>query len=190
MQCSYKTNRRNTRLVRLYILSEAYFKYQIFYLNQCVLKHNNDYQLAESTSNMINTIFNGQTTASDFIKSEDEKTNEVIETYNEYQSFLNKTFLDKKVVDAFCKASEHSFGTMLKINSTGFSSQITALILYNSGEISKQQVQNALKDYCIFTKKTKKLNTKLFKKTITSIEKLYSEILEKKIIRLNKKIIQ
>lgn len=186
MQRSAKTNRRNERLLRLYILSEAYFKYQMFYLNQCVVNNNTDYKTAESTSMLINTIFNGQTKPADFIKTEDEATNEVIEKYKDYQKFLDKTYLDKSIVDAFCKASEHSFGTTLKINSTGFSYQIIALFHYNNGGITKQELQDALVDYCIFTKKTKKLNTKLFKKTVTSIEKLYTEILDKKIIRLHK----
>lgn len=190
MKCSYKTSRRNTRLVRLYVLSEAYFKYQMFYLNQCTLNHKNNYQLAENTSMMINTIFNGQTKPTDFIKSEEEAVNDVIDKHKDYQGFLNKTFLDKTVVDAFCKASEHNLGTILKINSTGFSSQISALILYNAGEITKEQLHSALIDYCIFTKTTKKLNTRLFKKTITSIEKLYTEILNKKTIRQHKKLIK
>lgn len=190
MQQSAKTNRRNERLLRLYILSEAYFKYQMFYLNQCMVNNNTDYKTAESTSMLINTIFNGQTSPADFIKTEDEATNEVIEKYKDYQKFLDKTNLDKSIVDAFCKASEHSFRTTLKINSTGFSYQIIALIHYNNGNITKEQLQDALVDYCIFTKKTKKLNTKLFKSTVTSIEKLYTEILNKKISRLYKQLKQ
>lgn len=183
-----KKERRNSRLIRLYILSEAYNRYQMFYLNQCVLKHSSNYDLAENTSMLINTIFKGETKPVDFLKDENQASNDLIDSHKEYQNFLNKTYLDKAVVDAFCKASEHNFGSILKINSIPFTRQIGLLTLYNVGEINKEQLQEALTDFCIFTKKTKKLNTKLLKKTVHSIEKLYTEILNKKIARTIKTI--
>lgn len=178
-----KIERRNSRLIRLYILSEAYNRYQMFYLNQCVLKHSSNYVLAENTSTLINTIFKGETKPSDFLKDENQAINDLIDSHQSYQYFLNKTHLDKVIVDAFCKSSEHNFGSILKINSIAFTRQVAVLTLYNAGEITKEQLQEALIDFCIFTKKTKKLNTTLLKKTVYSIEKLYTEILNKKIAR-------
>jgi hypothetical protein len=178
---------RTSRLLRLYVLSEAYYRYQMFYLSESLLKHKTDYKTAENTSFLINSIFNGETTPADFIKSQDETINEVIEKYNEYNNFLNETLLDKEVIDAFCRAAEHNSRTLLKTNSVGFQNQIEALIRYNTKEVTKEQIQNALVDYCIFTKKTKKMNFTLFKKTVYSIEKLYTEILEKKVNRKKKK---
>ena len=96
---------------------------------------------------------------------------------------MDKSYFDKLVVDAFCKASEHSDETMLTINSVSFLFQIEALLNYNRGLITKKQMQERMVDYCIFSKKTKKLNTRLFKKTIHSIEKLYTEILNKRTFR-------
>ena len=182
-----KKDYRNIRLIRLYILSEAYYRYQIFYLSESLLKNKTDYKTAEKTSFFINSIFNGDTSPSDFIKTQDEAANEVIDNYNEYKRFLENTFLNKEVVDAFCRSVEHNSRTTLKINSVGFTNQISELIRYNCGEVTKKQIENALVDYCIFTKKPKKMNFRLFKKTVYSIENLYTEILKKKINRKLKK---
>lgn len=183
LEVKYRQGRRSLRLFDLYNLSQAYLKYQLFYLCQSNLKDSTDYNQAEYTSLLINTILNGDTVPADFIQTQDEETNELIENYQDYQSFLDKSDLDKLVVDAFCKASEHNFGSIIKINSVAFIFQIEALIDYNMGLITKKQIQERLVDYCIFSKKTKKLNTVLFKKTIHSIEKLYNEILSKRTLR-------
>jgi hypothetical protein len=136
----------------------------------------------------INTFFEVETTPAYFIHTQDETNNELIETYQDYQSFINNTFLDANVIDAFCKASEHSFNTMLKINSSIFAKQIGALALYNLGQITKKEVEEQMVDFCIFSKKETKINKRLLKKTIHTIEKLYSEILTKKTLRQNNKL--
>lgn len=183
LEVKYRQDRRSWRLSDLYVLSQAYFKYQLFDLCRSKLKDSTDYNQAECTSMLINTFLNGETVPADFIQTQDEATNELIENYQDYQSFLDKCDLDKLVVDAFCKASEHNFGTMLKINSVAFIFQIEALLEYNIGLITKKQIQERMVDYCIFSQKTKKLNTRLFKRTIHSIEKLYTEILSKRTLR-------
>jgi hypothetical protein len=182
-----KLERRNTRLVRLYVLSEAYNKYQKFYLSQCTLNHDSDYKSAENTSMFINKFFNGETVPSDFIKTEEQSINDIIEKHKEYQEFISNTHLDKSIIDAFCKASEHGSNTALKINSIPFNRQIATIALYNVGQITKEEAEEHIVDYCIFTNTNKKLNTRLFKRTVQSIEELYTEILNKKIIRLYKK---
>ena len=182
-EVNYKQDRRSSRLFKLYVLSQAYHNYQLFYLSQCALNHSTEYNSGENTSMLMNTIFNLKTTPADFIQTQDEANNELIARYQEYESFLDISYLDKQVLDAFCKASEHSFGTILKINSVAFVHQIEALFVYNAEIITKKQAQERLVDYCIFSQKTKKLNTVLFKKTIHSIEKLYTEILSKRTLR-------
>lgn len=183
LEVKYKHDRRSSRLFDLYVLSQAYFKYQLFYLCQSKLKDGTDYNMDENTSMLINTFFKRETAPADFMQTQDESSNEVIALYQDYQSFLDIGFLDKNVVDAFCKASEHNFGSTLKINSAAFANQILTLTQYNSEEITKNQIQERLVDYCIFSQKTKKLNTILLKKTIHSIEKLYTEILSKRALR-------
>jgi hypothetical protein len=183
LDVKYRQDRRCLRLFDLYVLSKAYYHYQLFYLSKCALNHSIEYDTDEITSMLMNTIFNLETTPADFIQTQDEANNEIIEKYQEYESFLDKSYLDKLVVDAFCKAFEHNFGTMLKINSVSLLFQIRALLDYNRGLITKKQIQERMVDYCIFSKKTKKLNTRLFKKTIHSIEKLYTEILNKRTLR-------
>jgi hypothetical protein len=132
---------------------------------------------------LINTIFNSETTPSDFIESEDDSIDKVIDSNKEYKAFLNKTFLNKEIVDSFCRATEHN-NMSLKFN-IGFNHQIKILTLYNSGQLSKSQFEESFVDFCIFTRSTKKINLKQFKNTINSIEKLYIEILLKKTQRLN-----
>lgn len=183
LEVNYKQDRRSSRLFDLYVLSQAYHKYQLFCLCKCSINHNTDYILGENTSMLMNAILKLETTPSDFIKSQDEANNELIEKYQDYESFLDNNHLDKHVVDAFCKASEHSSGTILKINSVAFIFQIEALLEYNLELITKKQLQQRMVDYCILSKKTKKLNTVLFKKTIHFIEKLYTEIQNKRTLR-------
>ncbi len=179
LEVKYRQDRRSLRLFDLYVLSKAYHHYQLFYLCKCTLNHSIEYNTGKSTSMLMNSIFNLETTPADFIQTQDVANNELIEKYQEYESFLDKSYLDKLVVDAFCKVFEHNFGTMLKINSVAFLFQIEALLDYNIGLITKKQIKERMVDYCIFSKKTKQLNTRLLKKTIHSIEKLYTEILNK-----------
>ncbi|MGZ9676419.1 hypothetical protein [Flavobacterium sp. GNP001] len=188
LDVQYRKGQRCLRLSDLYVLSKAYHKYHVFYLGKYVLNHSKEYNSCESTSMLMNTIFNLETTPADFIQTQDEATNELIEYYQDYQSFLDKSHLDKQVLDAFCKAYEHNFGTMLKINSVTFIFQVEALLEYNIGLITKKELHERLVDYCIFSQRTKKLNTSVFKKTIHSIEKLYSEILNKRAVRQRKKV--
>ncbi|MFT5244457.1 MAG: hypothetical protein ACI8QQ_002397, partial [Psychroserpens sp.] len=183
LDIKYRQDRRCVRLYDLCVLSKAYHKYQVFYLSKYALNHSKEYNSGERTSMLMNTIFDLETTPADFIQTQDEATNELIENYQDYQIFLDKSHLDKQVLDVFCKAFEHNFGTMLKINSVAFVGQIQALMEYNLGLITKKQMQKRIVDYCIFSQKTKKLNTRLFKRTIHSIEKLYTEILSKKTLR-------
>lgn len=188
LEVKYRQDRRSSRLIELYFLSQAYHKYQLFNLCKCALNNSTEYNSSENTSMLMNTIFDLETTPSDFIQTQDEANNELLEKYLDYKSFLDKSDLDKLVVDAFCKASEHNFGTMLKINSVPFMFQIEVLIDYNLGLITIKQLRESFVDYCIFTKKTKKINTRLFKKIIHSIEKLYSEISTKRTLRQINKI--
>lgn len=188
LEVKYNQDRRSLRLFDLYVLAQAYHKYQLFNLCQSNLKFSTNHNMAENTSMLMNALFKIETTSADFIQSQDEANNELIEIYQDYEKFLDNNHLDKQVVDAFCKASEHNFGSMFKINSVAFVFQIEALLEYNLGLISKKQVQERMVDYCIFSKKTKKLNTVLFKKTIHSIEKLYTEILNKRTLRQKNKL--
>ena len=184
----YRKGQRCLRLCDLYILSTAYRKYQVFHLSKDALNHSKEYNLCESTSALMNTIFNLETTPADFIQTQDEETNELIENYQDYQSFLNKCNLDKQVVDAFCKAVEHNFGVMFKLKFVVFIHQVEALLEYNIGFITKKELHERLVDYCVFSQRKKKLNQSVFKKTIHSIEKLYSEILNKRAVRQRKKV--
>lgn len=188
LDVKYRQDRRTLRLFDLYVLCKAYHHYQLFYLSKCALNHSIEYDTDEMTSMLMNTIFNLETTPADFIQTQDEANNELIEKYQDYESFLDKSYLDRLVVDAFCKAFEHNFGTMLEINSVSLLFQIRALLDYNRGLITKKELYERLVDYCIFSQRTKKLNTSLFKKTIHSIEKLYSEILNKRAVRQRKKV--
>lgn len=184
-----KQHKRHDRLMRLYVLSEAYYKYQMLYLSQCAVRHGISYSTAESTSQMINTIFNGDTSASDFVTSDDELTNHVIDYYNDYKAFVKSNVtVPKEVLNAFTRQAEHGNKTLLKFNHSGFHRQITALVMYNYGEITKAQLNDHLKDFCIFSKTPKKMNTVLFKRTIYTVEKLYQEILYIKTARALKKL--
>jgi hypothetical protein len=182
-----KRHKRSLRLWKLCVLANAYYKYQIFYLNECLLKHDTDYKQAENTSMLINSIFNGETVPADFVKSQEESENELIEKHQDYQDYLNQSMLDKETVDAFCKASEHGKSSLLKINSIIFVKQIETLLTYNFGLITKEQAEKGILDYCIFSRKPKKLNTKLFKNTVYFIERLYNEIESKKNFRTQNK---
>jgi len=183
LEVKYRQDRRSLRLFKLSVLSKAYYNYQLFYFSKCALNRSTEYNSAESTSMQMNNIFSLETTPANFIKTQDEANNELIENYQKYESFLDNSYLDKLVVDAFCKASEHNFGTMLKTNSVAFVCQIEALLEYSLGSITKKQLQERMVDYCIFSKKNKKLNSVLLKKTIHSIEKLYTEIKSKRTLR-------
>lgn len=184
-----KQQKRHDRLMCLYVLSEAYYKYQMLYLSQCAVRHGVSYSTAESTSQMINTIFNGNTSASDFVTSEDDMANHVIDYYNEYKAFVNSNVtVPIEVLNAFTRQAEHGNKTLLKFNHNGFQRQITALIMYNCGEITKAQLKDHLKDFCIFSKTPKKMNTVLFKRTIYTVESLYQEILSIKTARTLKKL--
>jgi hypothetical protein len=186
LDIKYRQDRRCVRLYDLCVLSKAYNKYQVFHLSKYALNHSKEYNSGERTSMLMNTIFDLETTPAYFIQTQDEATNELIENYQDYQSFLDKSHLDKQVLDVFCKAFEHNLGTMLKINSVAFVCQIEELLEYNLGLITKKQLQERMVYYCVFSKKNKKLNSVLFKKTIHSIEKLYTEIQSKRTLRQKK----
>jgi len=186
-----KTLKRYLRLQRLYVLSEAYNRYTAFYLSQCQMKNETTYKSAENLSSFINNIFNGNVSPSDFLKSTDELSNEVIDNYSKYKEWLDfyNNIFKREIVDAFCKHVEHSNNcNFLKVENMQFTGKIIGLIGYNFGIIPLSTLETGMQDICVFTKKYKKFNFFRFKKTLITIEKNYQEILFKKTSRIAKNL--
>lgn len=174
------------RVLRVYALSKLYADYRDIYLNECLLKHDNDYSNAEKLSDMINSVFMGETKPTDFIKDYDKITNELIDKSREFKIELDRINqstcgLNKKGVLAFCKQVEHGSFHLLKINNQ-FHYQSRYLLSYCQSAIDKETFLEGMKEVSLFTKK-KKTNNQFFKRTFLAIEKTHYEIMSKQYLR-------
>lgn len=186
MRSIYLKNEQTKRILRVYILSKFYCDYRDIYLNECLLKHKNDYIGAEKTSDFINSVFGGETKPVDFIYQEQDLINDLIsknKLFNEEINMLEKLNIgiNKKNIVAFCKNVEHRCFHILKSN-IQFKYQCHSLYSYSMNNINKNELIKGMEQICIFSKKSK-LNNKYFKKTFLEIEKTYYEIASKQIIR-------
>lgn len=174
------------RVLRIYALSKFYADYRDIYLNECILKQKSTYADAEKMSDMINSIFMGETKPVDFVKDEDKIINDLIDKNRYFKFELDRVNqsncgLTKEGVLAFCKRVEHGRFHILKIN-TQFNYQSAYLLSYLQNRIGKEVFLDGIKEISIFTK-NKKTNNKFFKKTFLEIEKTHYEIMNKQILR-------
>lgn len=174
------------RVLRVYALSKLYSDYRDIYLNECILKHEGSYQNAENISDMINSVVNGNTKPTDFVKDENKIINELIEKSKDFKFELERIHqstcgLNKKGVLAFCKQVEHGDFHLLKINNQ-FHYQSRYLLSYSQNAINKDTFLEGMKEVSIFTGK-RKTNNALFKKTFLAIEKTHYEIMSKQFLR-------
>jgi len=183
---SIRKIQQKQRILRVYALSKLYADYREIYINECILKTENNYFEAEKTSNFINEVFGGETKPTDFIFEHNKTINKLIDKANEFKDELkriDKTSLglNKKNVLAFCKEVEHGKYHILKSN-IQFYYQTIALYNYSEGRCSKELFLEGMTQIDIFTKK-RKTNNAYYKKTFLEVEKSYYAILRKQIFR-------
>jgi hypothetical protein len=184
-----KHNRRKEqrqRVLTVFALSKFYSDYREIYLLECLLKLDNNYTKAEETSAFINSIFNGNTTPSEFMKNHEEIINELIDKNKYFNLELDRinqsgTSLNKKNVLAFCKLVEHGSFHLLKINLC-FNSQVNFLLHYIDELIPKEALLIGMMETSFIDGRRKKNNV-LFKKTFLAIEKTYYEVFRKQLLR-------
>lgn len=177
--------KQNLRILKVYSLARFYVSFRDIYLNECMLKHENNYLKAENSSEMFNNIFGAKTIPTDFIKDDDKIINDLIDKNIEFKKDLDYLKisiceLDKYSVIAFCKYVEFNFH-ILKINNN-FIYQSQNLVSYVSKFITKKQFLQGFKEIDIFTG-DKKVNNLFYKKTFLAVEKTYNELHIKKELR-------
>lgn len=183
IQC--KLSQRD-RVLRVFVLARLYCDFRDIYLNECSLNHSNNYKSAENTSDMMNIIFNQDTTPTDFIIDKEKITNDLIDKSVNFNKNLkelkgNYIGLNEKIVRAFCKNVEHGNFHLLKINNS-FVYQTNWLLDYVLNIIGKDTFLEGFKEINIFSK-SRKYNNLKYKRTFLAIEKTYYEIVRKQIYR-------
>ena len=124
-------------------LTHVYGKYHLAMLHRelAMSEEHTTYQQAERQASMINQITIFHSSPSDFLHTQDESTNESIDTYLEYKQLLeeysNKQFVPT-VVDQFCKMvyeDDEHFIFFKPFCNLYFSVYADALLWYQQGKI-------------------------------------------------------
>lgn len=69
-----------------------------------ILKSKSTYEENERLSLFFNTIFKTNTTVTDFMYSNDEVCNKIIENHKVLEMYQNNYIMDKQIMDSFCKS--------------------------------------------------------------------------------------
>lgn len=150
------------------------------------------YEQADTFSDLMNTVFNANTTAETFITDNDEECNKAIDFYDKFQSILEG--LDdvrRESIISFCK-SVYFGGNCVNFKINGFifyGWYLEMLIRYINGQCDFDTVRGWLIDMKPWCPKPKKVDSKIFRRDFNAIEQLYALISQKKAKRLGKKIV-
>lgn len=169
--------KRKMRVTKVGMLTSFYVCYRDIYLKEQLLKSKNNYVKAEHMSDFINKLGISETKPVDFIYDKDLIINQLIDLNIEFKKNIafcvdNRIFT-KRFILSFCKNVEFS-NHLLRFNNQ-FQYQIASLSAYVTGQISKEVLEEDMKEISLFTKK-KRYNNRFFKKTFLEIEKTAFQI--------------
>ena len=185
---------RKLRVLKLHAIVMAFSQYTQMELHRSLIKHKNDWNDAENTKNLIHFFFpDRELKTEDFLLSKDELSDEVIDRYNEFKSWIpviRFLGIPEKTVKAFCKNVDNTASIWL-LKSTGhlyYPFYFGAIYKYLDGTISKEELKKSFVEYSIFTGKATPVRLRLFRRTIIKIEKLIDEIMTKQAARSGKSV--
>lgn len=166
------------KLILVSNVIEAFGNYIEFKMYEESLNHEDSYEDAIKLKELTSFVLNTDTQISDFIKSDDVKTNEVIKAYKKLKQSI--TILEvhgiKNYIDVFNELEKYTLLTMPQYYMS-LSMQCNSLALYKANLINKQE----LKENFIMLSLTgthKEMDKRLF-------YKLYSKVLDSLILTGN-----
>lgn len=188
----YRRICRKQRVLKLISLAGAFSAFHKMELNREILLQKSTYEDAERLSDFINKFFSKDTKPTDFINSEAELENKILDSYKNFVKWLNayegSYQRSGKELEAFCK--EVYYGKTcyrFLVDFLNFLSQMTLLMAYLCGEICKTEFEKKMVNIGMFG--TSPVSPRLLRYNILAIEKVFSEVQHKQENRRNKKLI-
>lgn len=177
-----KYNQR-MRIYEMYLICKAYEMYHLMQLHASCAKGSMNYEQAESFSTFMNDVFLADTTPETFMVDCNEQADLSIEYYEKFQHVLEgMDEIMKDSILSFCKSVY--FGcTCMGLKIEGFlyyPLYLEALIKYTSGFGTLKEVREAIVDFKPWYDKPRRTDSWKFRRDFRIIEKIFSNITEKR----------
>ena len=182
---------RNFRITKLYLLTKFAYLYNLRRLHQILMNSDNNWDKAESMSNIINDIFGGQTTPKDFIYDSNEQADECINITKELKSYEDELYslgIDPQDVYAFCADVEYNNSApSFRYNGHFAMCVIGHVRNYNLGLISKEDLINNIDRIKNFQFAPKNIYL-VTRRVATQVEEAFMKIFARRAYRNYKKV--
>lgn len=160
------------------------------------LKYSKDYKSCEQAADMIKMLFNREVNPSELIHTEDDISNSLIDSYIKLQDSLRYVptprypYEKEDILSVLAYLYHNNYWLRMKCYEYSiFSYKVFDVfhekrMFYNKGI---KWLINESREYCLWTDKTKHVDTMGFRRTFRKIEKAFNEIIEKRRKRKEKK---